>query len=143
VDELDFVLPVAQFLNRPPEGIIAPFRDLIHRAKVSRPAIVTKLIVETDLIPVTHLEAVLHLVHAAGFDFIKTSTGMLEGGRGATVEVVSQLNRLICLKQLPLRIKASGGIQTREQALALLQAGASRLGTSKAAAIMLNDPVAC
>lgn len=61
----------------------------------------------------------------AGAAFLKTSTGW-QGG--ATLAVVAQLQRLT---QGRVGIKASGGIRTADQAIALVQAGATRLGTSR------------
>lgn len=64
-------------------------------------------------------------------DFVKTSTGFHPAG-GATVEQVRLLHR----HASPLKVKASGGIRTAEKALAMLQAGASRLGTSSGVSIL-------
>ena len=70
---------------------------------------------------------------AANFDFVKTSTGF--NGQGATVENVRLM--AACCKRLAsgyhqnrMQVKASGGIKTIEEAVAMLEAGASRLGTS-------------
>lgn len=65
------------------------------------------------------------LAKAAGASYVKTSTGF--GSRGATPEDVALLRRVV---GPDMGIKASGGIRTREQALALIRAGADRLGTS-------------
>ena len=62
----------------------------------------------------------------AGLDFVKTSTGYRP--RGATVEDVRLLRATVGER---CRVKASGGIRTREQALALAAAGADRIGTSR------------
>ncbi|MGB3614974.1 MAG: hypothetical protein WBA10_14370, partial [Elainellaceae cyanobacterium] len=61
----------------------------------------------------------------AGVQFLKTSTGWFGG---ATVEQVQQLK---ALSKNQVGIKASGGIRTAEQAIALVRAGATRLGTSR------------
>ncbi|MDX2255946.1 MAG: deoxyribose-phosphate aldolase [Pseudanabaenaceae cyanobacterium bins.39] len=65
----------------------------------------------------------------AGVAFLKTGTGW---AGGATVEMVKMLK---AVSRDRVGIKASGGIKTREQAIALLEAGATRLGTSHGAAI--------
>ena len=67
----------------------------------------------------------------AGADFVKTSTGF--AGTGATVEAVSLLRRLA---GKTLGVKASGGIRTLDQALALIEAGADRLGLSATPAVL-------
>ncbi len=64
------------------------------------------------------------IVRDAGADFIKTSTGY--GPAGARLEDIALLKR-----EVPgIKIKASGGIRTLEQAMAFVEAGASRIGTS-------------
>ena len=64
-------------------------------------------------------------------DFVKTSTGFHSSG-GATVEAVRLLRR----HGAPMGVKASGGIRTLDQSLAMIDAGATRLGTSSAVAIL-------
>jgi deoxyribose-phosphate aldolase len=64
-------------------------------------------------------------------DFVKTSTGFHPAG-GASVEHVRLLHR----HAAPIRVKASGGIRTAEATLAMIDAGASRIGTSSGVAIM-------
>jgi deoxyribose-phosphate aldolase len=64
-------------------------------------------------------------------DFVKTSTGFHSAG-GATVDHVRLLHR----HSAPIRVKASGGIRTLDQAVAMLQAGATRVGTSSGVSIM-------
>jgi deoxyribose-phosphate aldolase len=67
----------------------------------------------------------------AGADFVKTSTGYAP--YGARVEDISLMREVL---PSTIGIKASGGIKTLEQALALIQAGADRLGTSSAKSLM-------
>jgi deoxyribose-phosphate aldolase len=73
----------------------------------------------------------VQIVAASGADFVKTSTGF--GPGGATLEDVALLR-----EEAPegLAVKASGGIRTLDDALDMLNAGASRLGTSGSVAIM-------
>jgi deoxyribose-phosphate aldolase len=65
------------------------------------------------------------LAKTGGADFIKTSTGFAKGG--ATVEDVALIRKIV---EPSMGGKASGGIRTREDALALIVSGANRLGTS-------------
>jgi deoxyribose-phosphate aldolase len=62
---------------------------------------------------------------AAGARFVKTSTGF--NGGGATVEDIRLMREIVGSK---MGVKASGGVKTTEQAWALIQAGATRIGTS-------------
>ena len=66
-----------------------------------------------------------------GVDYIKTSTGLHPAG-GVTIEDI----HLIKASAPHCRIKASGGIRTVDQVLAMLEAGASRIGTSSGVAII-------
>lgn len=90
-----------------------------------------KVIVETCYLSDEELREACHLCADAGADFVKTSTGF--GPTGATVDDVRLMK-----SALPgtVGIKASGGIKTREQALQLIEAGADRIGTSSALAMM-------
>lgn len=89
-----------------------------------------KAILETTLLTKAEKKLVTEICLDAGVRFLKTSTGW-QGG--ATVEDVSLLRKLAGDR---IGIKASGGIRTPEQALALVDAGANRLGTSRGLAIL-------
>ncbi|KGP76549.1 deoxyribose-phosphate aldolase [Desulfosporosinus sp. Tol-M] len=84
-----------------------------------------KVIIETCLLTEDEKKTVAELVKRAGADYIKTSTGF--AGGGATVEDVRNLKAWV---GEGVKVKASGGIRTREFALKLVEAGAERLGTS-------------
>ena len=86
---------------------------------------VVKAILETALLTPGEITLAAELCMDAGVAFLKTSTGW-QGG--ATPAVVKQLQHLT---QGRVGVKASGGIRTAEQAIALVQAGATRLGTSR------------
>lgn len=105
-------------------------RDISEVVKASGPAPV-KVIIETGLLTESEIIRACKCSEAAGASFIKTSTGFL--GRGATVEDV-QLIRKSCSPTM--KIKASGGVKSFEQALALIDAGADRLGTSSGVLIV-------
>lgn len=90
-----------------------------------------KVILETALL--TQREKIIGclLSKSAGADFVKTSTGF--GPGGATIEDVTLMRRLVGAE---MGVKASGGIRTLEKALAMIAAGASRLGTSAGVSIL-------
>ncbi|NER82551.1 MAG: deoxyribose-phosphate aldolase [Leptolyngbya sp. SIO1D8] len=103
-------------------------RDFVHReiAEICEETGQTvKAILETSLLTPTEIQVAAEICLDAGAAFLKTSTGW-QGG--ATVEAVRQLRSLT---RGQVGIKASGGIRTAEQALLLVQAGATRLGTSR------------
>ena len=84
-----------------------------------------KVIIETCLLTEDEKKSVSEIVKRVGADYIKTSTGF--AGGGATVEDVRNLKAWV---GKDVKVKASGGIRTREFALELVEAGAERLGTS-------------
>ncbi|EHQ91703.1 deoxyribose-phosphate aldolase [Desulfosporosinus youngiae] len=87
--------------------------------------LIVKVIIETCLLTEEEKKSAAEIVKRSGADFIKTSTGF--AGGGATVEDVRNLKTWVGEK---VKVKASGGIRSREFALELVEAGADRLGTS-------------
>jgi deoxyribose-phosphate aldolase len=94
--------------------------ETAHSAKV-----LVKVIIETGLLNDDEKVKACALAKHAGADFVKTSTGFVEGG--ATIKDIALMRKVVGPE---LGIKASGGIRSKKQALALLAAGATRLGTS-------------
>jgi len=93
--------------------------------------VLVKVIIETSLLNESEKIYACEAVARSGADFIKTSTGF--SGGGATVEDILLLRKHSPVK---VRVKASGGIRDAKFAIALLDAGAERLGTSAGVAIM-------
>ena len=90
-----------------------------------------KLIIETCLLTDEEVVRACEAARNAGADFVKTSTGFSSGG--ATVHAVEQMKKTV---GDDLKIKASGGIRTLDDALSMIRAGADRLGCSATAAIL-------
>jgi deoxyribose-phosphate aldolase len=95
-------------------------------------AVVLKVILETAVIGPDRIGPACRAAEAGGADFVKTSTGFHPAG-GATVEAVAAMAAAVDGR---LGVKAAGGIRTTEAALAMLEAGATRIGTSSTAAIL-------
>ncbi len=128
--ELDMVMNNAAFhsgdLTAAQEDIAAVV------AACHQQGIPCKVIIETGLLDtLENIAAAAHLAAEAGADYVKTSTGFF--GRGATVEDVRTIRRAI---PAHVKIKASGGIRTAEQALQLIEAGADVLGASRGVEII-------
>ena len=87
---------------------------------------ILKVIIETCLLTEDEKIKACKLALNAGADFVKTSTGFSTGG--ATVADIKLMKEAVEGK---IKVKASGGIHTREEALALIEAGADRIGASK------------
>jgi deoxyribose-phosphate aldolase len=94
--------------------------DAAHRLRGT-----VKVIIETGLLNDDEKVKACALAKHAGADFVKTSTGFVKGG--ATVEDVALMRKVVGPE---LGVKASGGVRTKEQALALLAGGATRIGAS-------------
>lgn len=90
-----------------------------------------KVIIETALLEHEELAEIIRLINQTEADFVKTSTGF--GPRGANLE---DIINIIKYKKPSLKIKASGGIRELDLALALINAGADRLGTSSAGQLL-------
>jgi deoxyribose-phosphate aldolase len=96
------------------------------------PDITLKVIIETALIGPYRIEAACHAAEAGGASYVKTSTGFHPAG-GATSEAVAAIAAAVGGR---LGVKAAGGIHTTDQALAMIAAGATRIGASHTAAIL-------
>ena len=136
--ELDVVLDVALFLRElaaegDMPGTVQSLRAM-RDAAGTRPI---KLIVETDLLTPEALTRAIRVCLDTGMDTIKTSTGMISDGIGATPALIAGIRETVqAAGGAGLSIKASGGIRTATQAVDLIRAGANRLGTSTGVAIM-------
>jgi len=94
-----------------------------------------KVILETGFLSDEEKEAGARLAKKAGAHYVKTSTGF--GPHGATVEDVALLRRVVGQE---MGVKAAGGIRDAETALAMIEAGADRIGASRTAAILAGVP---
>ncbi|WP_336135513.1 deoxyribose-phosphate aldolase [Natronomonas amylolytica] len=121
-DEIDVVLNVGRLHDGNGDAIA----DELERVVAAVPLPV-KVIVEAPLLSVGELRTACELAEEAGAAFVKTATGFSEGG--ATVEDVE-----IMAEYLP--VKASGGVGSFEEAVAMLGAGAERIGASSGVEIV-------
>lgn len=130
-DELDMVIDLAAVIEEDAQAIQHQLKTLIGVCRSVRPEVTLKVIIEAAAL--THDQKVFacRQVQAAGVPFLKTSTGLHAAG-GATLEDV----RLMKDQAPNCKVKAAGGIRTAQQALAFLDAGADRLGTSAGVAIV-------
>jgi len=89
------------------------------------------VILETCYLSDAEKETVCRIAKEAGVDFVKTSTGF--GTAGATVEDVALMRRVVGPE---IGVKAAGGIRDLDTALAMIKAGATRIGTSSGVTIV-------
>lgn len=126
--EVDMVLDLGAAREGDWARVQSDFRGV--RAAVPQPAVL-KVILETCLLDDAQKRRACALAAEEGLDFVKTSTGFSTGG--ATAADVALMRGVVGES---VGVKASGGIRTFDQALAMVQAGATRLGVSASLAII-------
>ena len=127
--EIDTVLAVGRLKAGEERYVLDDLRGVVEAAGTAG----VKVILETCLLSQEEKLAACRLACEAGAAFVKTSTGFSTGG--ATVEDVRLMAAAVAGRSL---VKASGGIRDTASARAMLEAGASRLGTSNGIAIVLG-----
>jgi deoxyribose-phosphate aldolase len=130
--ELDMVLNIGALKSNDLKTVEADIRAV--RRVAASPAVL-KVIIETCLLTEEEKIRACEIAKHAGADFVKTSTGFSSGG--ATVEDVALMRRIVGHET---GVKASGGIKDLSTALAMIKAGANRIGTSAGVVIVENAP---
>lgn len=126
--EIDMVLSVGHLLDGNADAVRDDIKQVVDA--VQSKAIV-KVILETGFLSDEQIVLACKLSEEAGAHFVKTSTGF--GPGGATVEHVQLMRQSVSPS---VQVKASGGVRDLDTALRMIQAGATRLGTSSGVAIM-------
>ena len=119
--EIDMVMNVGRFIDGDHDFIVREIRDVVEAADDH----VVKVILETCLLSNEQIEQACKLVVQAQAHFVKTSTGF--SSAGATIEHVKLMRETV--SQFA-GVKAAGGIRNAADARAMIEAGATRLGTS-------------
>ena len=129
-DDIDVVIAYAALRDGDTKAVADDLSAVVDAARAERGDVMVKAIIESAQLSDNEIVTACGLVAAAGADFAKTSTGH---AGGATVHAVS----LMRASQSPtVAVKVSGGIRTAGCALDMLDAGATRIGTSNALAII-------
>ncbi len=129
IEELDMVQNLSAVKSGHP---ILSYELIKAVAEETRAAnVLLKVILETCFLSKAEIITSCLYAKKAGAEFVKTSTGF--GTAGATVENVRLMRQTVGPK---IGVKASGGIRTREQALAMVDAGANRIGASSVTALL-------
>lgn len=127
--EIDMVLNVAKLKD----GEFAYVKNEINQIKNCCKAKTLKVIIETCLLTKQEIVKACTLAKAAKADFVKTSTGFSTAG--AKVEDVKLMRKAVGSK---MGVKASGGVRSYADAIAMVKAGANRIGTSNGIKIVLG-----
>ncbi len=131
-NEIDMVINVGMLKQEEYDYVfndIKAVTDTAHEMNA-----ICKVIIETSLLTTEEKVKACLISKDAKADFVKTSTGF--NGGGATVEDISLMKRVVGDE---LKVKASGGVRTREDAVNVLNAGADRIGASAGVKIVTNQ----
>ncbi len=126
--EVDMVINISRLKEKDDDYVYNEIRKIKDTLK---PGIILKVIIETCLLTDEEKVRACLLSKKAGADFVKTSTGFSTGG--ATKEDVALMRKTV---GKDMGVKASGGVRTKEAFLAMIEAGANRIGTSSGVKIM-------
>lgn len=126
-NEIDMVINIGALKDKKYDLVEADIKAVVQSAEGNT----VKVIIETCLLTNKEKIKACELAKAAGAHFVKTSTGFSTGG--ATVDDVKLMKKTV---GDDLEVKASGGVRSYEDAMAMIEAGATRIGTSSGVAIL-------
>ena len=127
-DEVDMVINVGMLKAGHDDYVREEIREIKQAVGHN---IILKVIIKTCLLNNDEIVRACKAAKEAGADFVKTSTGFSTGG--ATVEAVRLMRETVGPE---MGVKASGGVRTHEDLIAMVEAGANRIGTSSGAKII-------
>lgn len=128
--EIDMVQNIAWAKDGRWDDAEADMAAVVKSTKETNPHALVKVIIETCYLSDAEKIRSCQAAVAAGADFVKTSTGF--GSGGATIDDVKLMRQTVGEH---MGVKASGGLRSFEQAVAMLESGANRLGTSSGVTI--------
>jgi len=132
--EIDMVIPVGAFKGGDTRSVAEHIRAVVRAA---RAGILVKVILETAFLSREEKITACTIARAEGAHFVKTSTGF--GPSGATLPDVRLMREVV---GPAMGVKAAGGIRDRETAVAMIEAGADRIGASASVRIAATEPAA-
>ena len=133
-EELDMVINLSALKSGDYDFVKRDITAVLDAKRLSS-EIIVKVIIETAYLMRDEKITACRLVKEAGADFVKTSTGLF--GKGATIEDVRLMREIV---GEDMGVKAAGGIRTYADAVIFIKAGANRIGTSTAKAIIKGAP---
>lgn len=125
--EIDMVINVGALKDKKYDVVFKDIKTVVDNAKGN----LVKVILETCLLSPEEIVKACELSKEAGADFVKTSTGFNK--YGARVEDVALMRKTVGTE---MGVKASGGVRTKEDMLAMIEAGANRIGASNGNALI-------
>lgn len=129
-NEIDMVINIGALKNENDELVFHDIQAVVEACKQGNA--ICKVIIEAALLTDDEKAQACELAKRAGADFVKTSTGF--GPGGATAHDVALMTRIV--KGTSIGVKAAGGIRTYDDAIKMIEAGATRIGTSSGVQIV-------
>lgn len=131
-EEIDMVMNIGELKSGDLAAVAQDIQSVVLEAHAHQA--IVKVIIETSLLTETEKVTACLIAKEAGADFVKTSTGFSTGG--ATAEDVSLMRNVVGGE---MGVKASGGIRTYDDAIRMVEAGASRIGASSGIQIVTEE----
>jgi deoxyribose-phosphate aldolase len=128
--EIDMVINIGALKSKDEALVLRDIRAVVEACKDGRA--LSKVIFETALLTDEEKVRACELSMKAGADYVKTSTGFASGG--ATADDIALMAKTVAPKKLG--VKASGGIRTYDDAVRMIEAGATRIGASASVKIL-------
>lgn len=132
-EEIDMVLHVGALKDEDISALAHDISSVVAECQIK--GVLSKVILETALLTDDEKQIACRVAQESGADFVKTSTGF--GGGGATVADVRLMRQAVGPQ---MGVKASGGVRSYADALAMIEAGATRIGASASVAIVQGAP---
>ncbi|NLM97223.1 MAG: deoxyribose-phosphate aldolase [Halanaerobiaceae bacterium] len=136
--EIDMVMNLGAFKSGAHDQIQLDIKAVVDATKTAGVSsdVIVKVIIETCYLTKEEIVLACQLIKNTDADFVKTSTGF--GPEGAKVDDVSLIRKTVGRE---IGVKAAGGIRNFKEALAMLNAGANRIGTSAGVAIVTGEGI--
>ena len=132
-NEIDMVINIGLLKDKKYQEVENDIKEVVMNAG---PDVLVKVIIEAALLTNREIETVCKLAENAGAKFVKTSTGV--NASGATVEAVALMRKSVSEN---VKVKAAGGVRSFDDAVAMINAGAERLGTSSGVSLVKDGSV--
>lgn len=131
VEEMDIVMNVGKFKNREYTYVLDELKELVQ---LCERRVLTKVIIEINTLTDEQMLKACELVIKSGADFVKTGTGWIPGT--ANIERIRKMKNF-CKNDI--KIKAAGGIRTKEEFIALYEMGVERMGINTKSAMRVVE----
>jgi deoxyribose-phosphate aldolase len=136
-DEMDIVPNTASLLSDPKgTSYLEEMVQIVRAIRQTNAVTIVKFILETGYMTGDHIKLGARLIKDSGADYVKFATGM--GPKGATLEDLAIVKEVV---GPDMKIKVAGGIDTYDEAISFINAGVTRIGTSKAIEIITKKSI--